>query len=282
MLLFFLFNIFHRRLIQILRQINYAGISKSLNFNCKFIPYTEQCKIIIDNQWVFGRACAPVRCAHPSFWAHCHTNQGAARPPPIEASLLVIQPPKPKKICRIRAPHVMGFYFPLDHRGHEIGSPLPPAPPIAASLFLILPPKLNKIYRTGAAHVMGFFLSAGSQGLRNRKSPTPRPPPHCSFADPSSNILGSKLCTGATKQSFDLFFLLISSYSPFLISSYSPILILVFLNGSYSSYSSRTILCLIIFLFLYFNLFVVLQTHKLCISATIRPYFCVLSFFIVF
>ncbi len=20
----------------------------------------------------FGRACAPVRCAHPSFWAHCH------------------------------------------------------------------------------------------------------------------------------------------------------------------------------------------------------------------
>ncbi len=28
----------------------------------------------------FGRACAPVRCAHPSFWAHCHTQRGAARP----------------------------------------------------------------------------------------------------------------------------------------------------------------------------------------------------------
>ena len=29
----------------------------------------------------FGRACAPVRCAHPSFWAHCHAQRGAARPP---------------------------------------------------------------------------------------------------------------------------------------------------------------------------------------------------------
>ncbi len=29
----------------------------------------------------FGRACAPVRCAHPSFWAHCHPKRGAARPP---------------------------------------------------------------------------------------------------------------------------------------------------------------------------------------------------------
>ena len=25
----------------------------------------------------FGRACAPVRCAHPSFWAHCYAKQGA-------------------------------------------------------------------------------------------------------------------------------------------------------------------------------------------------------------
>jgi hypothetical protein len=36
----------------------------------------------------FGRACAPVRCAHPSFWAHCQAQEGAARPPPIAASLL--------------------------------------------------------------------------------------------------------------------------------------------------------------------------------------------------
>ncbi len=41
----------------------------------------------------FGRACAPVRCAQPSFWAHCYAQRGASRPPPIAASLLLIYPP---------------------------------------------------------------------------------------------------------------------------------------------------------------------------------------------
>ncbi len=44
------------------------------------------------------RACAPVRCAHPSFWAHCHAKQGTARPPPIKASLLFLRIPKIKII----------------------------------------------------------------------------------------------------------------------------------------------------------------------------------------
>jgi hypothetical protein len=35
-----------------------------------------------------------VRCAHPTFWAHKHAKRGAARPPPIPASLL--PPPKTK------------------------------------------------------------------------------------------------------------------------------------------------------------------------------------------
>jgi hypothetical protein len=42
----------------------------------------------------FGRACTPLRCAHPSFWAHYHAKRGAARPPPIAASLLLIYPQK--------------------------------------------------------------------------------------------------------------------------------------------------------------------------------------------
>ena len=29
----------------------------------------------------FGRACAPVRCAHPSFWVHRHAKRGAVGPP---------------------------------------------------------------------------------------------------------------------------------------------------------------------------------------------------------
>ncbi len=28
----------------------------------------------------FGRACAPVRCAHPSFWAHKHAKRACAPP----------------------------------------------------------------------------------------------------------------------------------------------------------------------------------------------------------
>jgi hypothetical protein len=42
----------------------------------------------------FGRACAPMRCAHPSFWALCHTQQGAARPP---AHRSFAAPPKTPK-----------------------------------------------------------------------------------------------------------------------------------------------------------------------------------------
>ena len=42
----------------------------------------------------FDLACAPVRCAHPSFWTLCHGKRGAARPPPIAASLLLIYTPK--------------------------------------------------------------------------------------------------------------------------------------------------------------------------------------------
>ncbi len=167
-----------------------------------------------------------------------------------------------------------------------------PHPPIAASLLLIRPPKINKIHETRAARVKGFpenkcFSSSSNLGLPHQglcsfhwttqamKQQAPCPA-HRSFADPSGNVLGSKLCTGATIrpnfyrffpffiQFFDLFFLFFSSYSSLLfnfflfISSYPSLLI-----SSYSSHSSRTILCLL--LFLYFNLFVVLQTCRLII-----------------
>jgi hypothetical protein len=41
----------------------------------------------------FGRACAPVRCAHPSFWAHKHTKRALRAPPRSCAA-----PPEKKKI----------------------------------------------------------------------------------------------------------------------------------------------------------------------------------------
>ncbi len=125
----------------------------------------------------------------------------APHPPPIAASLLLIRPPKIFTIYRTWAANVKGFFFPLDHRGYEIGSPLPPA--------------------------------------------------HRTFADPSGNIFGVKLCTNATRRdalifsvfpffySFRILFLLFSYFSSLLFlflfflffSSYPSLLI--------SSYSSR-------------------------------------------
>ena len=68
----------------------------------------------------------PVRCAHPSFWAHCHAKRGAARPPPsppIAASLFLILPQKYIKSVELGPPTSMAFFFPQEHRGYEIGSP---------------------------------------------------------------------------------------------------------------------------------------------------------------
>jgi hypothetical protein len=51
--------------------------------------------VIIIQLVCFGLACAPVRCAHPSFWTTCHVQRGATRlPPPIAASLLLFRPQK--------------------------------------------------------------------------------------------------------------------------------------------------------------------------------------------
>ena len=76
----------------------------------------------------FGRACASVRCAHPSFLTHCHLKRGAARPsPPIAASLLLIRPLKIFTIYRTWAAHVKGFF--LSTGPQRLWGPLPPVPP---------------------------------------------------------------------------------------------------------------------------------------------------------
>ena len=54
----------------------------------------------------FGPACAPVRCAHPSFLVHCHPLS-----PPIAASLLLISPQKIHKIYPTWAAHVKDFFL---------------------------------------------------------------------------------------------------------------------------------------------------------------------------
>ncbi len=42
----------------------------------------------------FGRACAPVRCAHLSFWSHCHYQRGSARPPAYRSFAAFTYPAK--------------------------------------------------------------------------------------------------------------------------------------------------------------------------------------------
>jgi hypothetical protein len=66
----------------------------------------------------FGRACAPVRCAHPSFWAHRHAKQGAARPAAHRSFAAFFRIPKTKLIYLTRAARVKGFFL----------STLPPRP----------------------------------------------------------------------------------------------------------------------------------------------------------
>ena len=108
------------------------------------------------------------------------------------------------------------------------------------------------------------------------------PPANRSFADPSGNILGSKLCTGASiRPNFFLVFLFfsfwifsfyyslpfllsfsISSYSSLLISSYSFLLILLFLSLLILLVGA---ILRLLFLLLYFKLFVDLQTCILMI-----------------
>jgi hypothetical protein len=86
-------------------------------------------------------------------------------------------------------------------------------------------------------------------------------PAHRSFADPSRNILGSKLCAGATIRAnffcFSFFYIGFGSFLFvilfYLFSSFSSLL-------SFSSYLFSTILRLLILLFLYLKLFIVLQT----------------------
>ena len=158
----------------------------------------------------FGRACAPVRCAHPSFSAHFLPKQGAASP--AHRSFAASQ--KYIKSTELGPPTSKAFFFPLDHM----------------------------------------------QTAEAMKYEVPWPA-HRSFADPYRNILGSKLCAGATiRPNFCGFSFFYIGFGSFLLLFSSFYFLLIHLFLSFSSYLFSTILRLLILLFLYFKLFVVLQT----------------------
>ncbi len=96
----------------------------------------------------------------PVFSGSLTRQTGRCAPPPplVAASLFLIRPPKIYiKYIELGPPMSKGFFFPLDHRGYEIGGPMSPAPPIATSL--ILPAIfLGSQLCLGAPSFFGFFL----------------------------------------------------------------------------------------------------------------------------
>jgi hypothetical protein len=87
----------------------------------------------------FGRACAPVRCAHPSSWAHCHAKRGAARPPlPAHRSFAVsyFTPKNILNLSNLGHPRQGSFSFHRNTEAMKYVVHLPPASPIAALLIL--------------------------------------------------------------------------------------------------------------------------------------------------
>jgi hypothetical protein len=69
----------------------------------------------------FGRACAPVRCAHPSFWAHCNSKRGGPRPSQLRCFIFInLLFPETKASFRLELGPSGAYIFPLEHRGFEI------------------------------------------------------------------------------------------------------------------------------------------------------------------
>ncbi len=68
----------------------------------------------------FGLACAPVRCAHPSFWVHCHAKRGAARPPrPWQLRCFLVDPQKYLPSIELGPPTSRAFFFPCPRPAHR-------------------------------------------------------------------------------------------------------------------------------------------------------------------
>jgi hypothetical protein len=87
----------------------------------------------------FGRACAPVRCAHPSSWAHCHAKRGAAPPHlPAHRSFAVsyFTPKNILNLSNLGRPRQGPFSFHRNTEAMKYEVHLPPASPIAALLIL--------------------------------------------------------------------------------------------------------------------------------------------------
>jgi hypothetical protein len=91
------------------------------NTNSKVVKY----EVLVD----FRRACAPVRCAHPSFPAHCHAKRGAARPPAHRSFAASHSTSKNKQnLSNLGRPHqgLFSFHWTTEAMKYEVRAPAPP------------------------------------------------------------------------------------------------------------------------------------------------------------
>jgi hypothetical protein len=79
----------------------------------------------------FGRACAPVRCAHPSYWSYYHAKRGAARPPPALRSFAAsyFTPKNILNLSNLGRPRQGPFSFHRNTDAMKYKVHLPPASP---------------------------------------------------------------------------------------------------------------------------------------------------------
>jgi hypothetical protein len=86
----------------------------------------------------FGRACAPVRCAHPSLWVHCHAKTGRCAPPPANRSFAASysNPKNIYNLSKLGRPRQGLFSFHWTTEAVKYEAPCPPSRP---SQLLILP-----------------------------------------------------------------------------------------------------------------------------------------------
>ena len=137
---------------------------------------------------------------------------------------------------RVRARALRAPVF-LGSLPRQTGRCAPPPPrPSQFRCFLFYPQKYIKSVELGPPTSRAFFFPQEHRGYGIWGPPAPRIA-NRSFADPSGNILGSKLCTGLTIRPnfFWFFFSIVFGYFLFLIlfPFYSPfqfLLILLFLS----------------------------------------------------
>jgi hypothetical protein len=76
----------------------------------------------------FGRACAPVRCAHPSFGTHCLAKRALRAPPAHRSVAASYSTPKNiynlSNLARLR----QGLFLSTETMKYEVPCPAPPRP----------------------------------------------------------------------------------------------------------------------------------------------------------